>query len=373
MSSISDTIERLSALRKGLEASGVSAGTDRLADMSDFGNNPGALRARTFVPGSLAEGAALVVVLHGCTQTAAGYDHGSGWSSLAERHGFALLLPEQRRANNSNLCFNWFEPDDARRGRGEALSIRQMVQAMVERHGLDGSRVFVTGLSAGGAMTAVMLATYPEVFAGGAVIAGLPYGTAWSVQDALTRMRGAGLPDEPALGALARNASGHRGNWPTLSVWHGDADRTVSPTNAEALLGQWRALHGLGPAPSETQRIDGHRRRVWRDENGREVVDAYSIAGMGHGTPLDPAGAEGCGASGPHMLDVGLSSTRLIAARWGLATGAHRAEPQGDVQAVAPDEEHDALGKPRLGMPPRPASAIERTISDALRTAGLLR
>ena len=92
---------------------------------------------------------------------------------LADLHGFAVLFPEQQRANNANLCFNWFVPEDIRRDSGEALSIRQMIEAMVVAHGLDRSRIFVTGLSAGGAMASAMLATYPEIFAGGAIIAGL--------------------------------------------------------------------------------------------------------------------------------------------------------------------------------------------------------
>ena len=118
---------------------------------------------------------ALVVVLHGCGQTAAAYDFGTGWSTLAKRYGFALLMPEQQGANNANTCFNWFNPGDVARGRGEAASIRQMVARMVADHKIDPRRIYVTGLSAGGAMTSVMLATYPEVFAGGAIIAGLPY------------------------------------------------------------------------------------------------------------------------------------------------------------------------------------------------------
>jgi poly(hydroxyalkanoate) depolymerase family esterase len=86
-----------------------------------------------------------VVVLHGCTQTASGYDRSAGWSKAAEEHGFALLFPEQRRANNPNLCFNWFLPEDASRQRGEAQSIRQMITAMQARYATDPERVFVTG------------------------------------------------------------------------------------------------------------------------------------------------------------------------------------------------------------------------------------
>src|ERR1035437_8613998 len=112
----------------------------RLTEVTGFGSNPGALRMFEYVPADPQP--ALVVVLHGRTQTAASYDFGAGWSTLAYRHGFVLLLPEQQPENNAKNCFNWFLAGDIERGRGEAMSIR----------------VFVTGLSAGGAMTSVMLA-----------------------------------------------------------------------------------------------------------------------------------------------------------------------------------------------------------------------
>ncbi|RWQ71467.1 MAG: PHB depolymerase family esterase [Mesorhizobium sp.] len=176
MRKISDTITRLAAFRAGPGFQTKGQCRNRLSDLVDFGSNPGALRAGIYVPDDLPEAAPLVVVLHGCTQTAAGYDDGSGWSQLADQEGFALLFPEQQRANNPNLCFNWFVPGDTKRNGGEALSIRQMIGAVVVEYGLDRKRIFITGLSAGGAMTSVMLACYPEVFAGGA--SGQPC-TAW--------------------------------------------------------------------------------------------------------------------------------------------------------------------------------------------------
>ncbi|HEY6831253.1 MAG TPA: PHB depolymerase family esterase, partial [Pseudolabrys sp.] len=197
--------ERLRTM-DGLGQFGTAALDSPLKEMHSAGPNPGNLRMFAYVPDDLADNPALVVVLHGCTQTASGYDYGAGWSTLADRYGFALLVPEQQRSNNPNGCFNWFLPEDTQRGRGEAASTRDMVETMVREKGIDPRRVFITGLSAGGAMTSVMLACYPEVFAGGAIVAGLPYGAASNVQQAFESMLQ--CPSRPARewGGLVRGA-----------------------------------------------------------------------------------------------------------------------------------------------------------------------
>jgi poly(hydroxyalkanoate) depolymerase family esterase len=217
----------------------------RLQKVTDFGTNPGALGMLTFVPDVLSPRPALVVVLHGSLQSAAEYDRGAGWSTLADQFGFALLMPEQTSQNNLTRSFNWFEPADTRRGEGEAHSIVQMVERMVRDHDIDPSRIFVTGLSAGGAMTLAMLATYPDVFAAGAVIAGLPYGAATNPHEALRGMFQAPPKSSSELGDLVRDASPNTAVWPRLSVWHGSADRTVKPSNAGEILKQWLDVHDL--------------------------------------------------------------------------------------------------------------------------------
>lgn len=381
MRSISDTIARLTAARGHARPGLAPKSPSRLTEMTGFGSNPGALKAYRYVPDGLPEGAPLVVVLHGCTQTAAGYDHGSGWSQLADQRGFALLYPEQQPANNPNRCFNWFVPGDIRRDSGEALSIVQMVRAMIGAHGLDSRRVFVTGLSAGGAMTSVMLATYPDVFAGGAIIAGLPYGSATSVPEALDRMRGHGLPSEAALQRLLRDASDHDGPWPTVSVWHGTRDVTVVPANMAASVAQWRGVHGLGPEPTEISQVDGHVRRVWRDRSGAARLEEFQISGMGHGTPL--SSADHIGSPCAFMLDARISSTRHIADVW-LLTGADRPSAQQPEASAQRSEENRLVTVPRpvanveAPVPsstaaPKPVSGVGKVIEDALRAAGLMR
>lgn len=384
---ISDTIARLSAMRGRLVASGQRH-DDRLSDLTGFGSNPGALRARLYVPANLQKDAALVVVLHGCTQSAAAYDHGSGWSQLAAEQGFAVLFPEQQRANNANLCFNWFVPGDIRRDSGEALSIRQMIEAVVVTHGVDRRRIFITGLSAGGAMATAMLAAYPEVFASGAIVAGLAYGSAATIPEAFDRMRGHGGPSKAELQRRLRVASSHEGPWPTISVWQGSADNTVVPSNADAIVAQWQGVHGVGISPTRVETVDGQTRQVWCDGGGRELIEKYSVAGMGHGTPLKTAGDDGLGRAGTFMLDVGISSTRHIARFWDLAKPAMRGGAKKDAASAAPVSGaalriYSVPEKPRAARvdntgAPRPdargsAAGITQVIEDALRAAGLMR
>ena len=291
----------------------------KLLSRASAGSNPGALKSATYIPDCFPSCRPLVVVLHGSLQTAADYDRGSGWSSLADQHCFALLFPQQRRVNNAIRAFNWFEPDDSHRGGGEALSIREMIEEVVVDHSIDRQRIFITGLSSGGAMTSVMLATYPEVFAGGAVIAGLPYVGGSSLMRALHIMKGYEENPDNQLDALVRGASRNIDEWPKISVWHGSDDRTVDPSNADAIVRQWQVLHGADDAPTRIDTVDGYPRRVWCNSVGADVIEEFRIPNMGHGAPLRAGGDDGYGASGDYMLEVGICSTKQIVSFWGLS------------------------------------------------------
>jgi len=244
---------------------------------------------------------------------------GAGWSTLADRYGFVLLLPQQQISNNPNNGFNWFLPGDAERGKGEAQSIRDMIETAIVEHGIDRRRVFITGLSAGGAMACVMLATYPELFAAGAVIAGLPFGTATTLNEALESMVHVRARPAREWGDLVRAASRHRGPWPRISVWHGGADAVVKRENADQIVKQWIDVHGLNREPAGEEMVDGYPRRVWRNRAAADVIESYAIPGMAHGAPLATGnGEKHCGVPGAFFLDVGISSSYHIARFWGL-------------------------------------------------------
>ena len=290
---------------------GDGAGGAGLRDVERFGPNPGNLRMR-LLP---AAGASrpLVVALHGCTQTAAGFAEGSGWRRLAEANDFALLLPEQRAINNRKTCFSWFEPRDTRRGEGEVESIRQMIEHVLAAPGADARRVYVTGLSAGGAMAGALLATYPELFAGGAIVAGLPYGAASNAAEAFDCMF-VGRTREPRLwGDAVRIAAPPPARWPTVAIWQGTADSVVKPINAGELIKQWTNVHDVAAQVPLEEDIGTTTRRVWRDGAKRACVIEYSVPALGHGMPVD-----GDSPPAPFFLPAGIDAAEQIASDFGI-------------------------------------------------------
>lgn len=293
-----------------------------VTEVPAFGSNPGRLKMMLYAPPVAPRpGAPLIVVLHGCGQDAAGFAVEAGWLALADQLGMPVLMPAQTRENNQGGCFNWFRPADTRRGRGEAVSIRQMVTTAATGFRSDPKRIFVAGLSAGGGMASALLASYPDVFAAGAVVAGLPVGAAEDMGQAFARMAQAGpaLSDQEwAAKARERGPAGYAGPWPRLSVWRGRADHTVNPANAELLAQQWTALHRLAPTSwTETEPAPGARRRVWGLPEA-PVVEMWTLAGLAHAWPI---GEDDQGKTAQWVRESPVSATSRIARFWKLGRG----------------------------------------------------
>jgi feruloyl esterase len=287
-------------------APALAAGLDQVAS---FGSNPGNLIMYTYRPDGLPANAPAVVLLHGCTQNAAGYFTNSGWRTFADQWRFALVLPQQKPANNANSCFNCFEPGDTSRGQGEAMSVRQMVAYAVSNYHIDPGRVFVSGLSAGGAMAAVMLATYPDVFAAGSVVAGLPYRCASSLGQASICQYVPPDRSPAQWGDLVRAAyPGYAAARPRVAIWQGQSDYTVVPANGVELRDQFTDVLGVPAEPASTTALPvGTTLEVY----GADQVRLYKIAGMGHGLPVDPGVAsDQCGTAAAYFLDTICSAYR---------------------------------------------------------------
>lgn len=302
------------------------------------------------VPDGLRPGAPLVVALHGCGQGAESFDDESGWARLAAQSGFALLLPEQPEANNRLRCFNWFSSRDNRRGEGEAASIIAMIDDMTAKHGIDPGRVFVTGLSAGGAMTGVMLAAYPERFRGGAIFAGTPYGCAttsnspflwwskfwtefWNREGAWAAWQ-CGISAEDSMivsstvsrspaewrGLLGDAGGAGRGAWPKVLLWQGDADRIVDPGNLAELTAQWTAAHEIDQTPDAEITQSAYRRQDYKDAAGDNRVTTFALPSLGHAVPVDPGpDGQSCGVAAPYFSAIGLCAAAITAREWGLS------------------------------------------------------
>jgi poly(hydroxyalkanoate) depolymerase family esterase len=258
--------------------------------------------------------APLVCMLHGCTQDPATFAAATRLNACADRHGFVVVYPGQSRAANPQGCWNWFDSGHQRRETGEPAAIAAAVTELLRGDGpctIDPGRVYVAGLSAGGAMAMIVAVCYPDVFSAVAVHSGLAYGAATDMSSALQVMR-RGRGDAVAQGRAAHAAMGaHARALPSIVI-HGSADRTVAPANAGVVLRQaMTANHLAAPATCDHhvsrpthvwhgQADGGHRytRSQWRDEAGTVMHELLEVDGLGHawsggepgGSYTDPRG-----------------------------------------------------------------------------------
>lgn len=260
-------------------------------------------------PPNVQKGAAVVVAMHGCTQNAAAYVS-AGWNDIADKQGFVVVYPEQSSANNSTQCFRWYDPAHTTRDKGEAKAIAAMVTNAKTKYG--STKAYVTGLSAGGAMTSVMLATYPDLFEAGAVFSGIAYDCATSQLDAYSCMNPGKDKTPEQWAALVPKTA----NPPRVSIWHGSSDYTVAPKNAEESVRQWLGVNGIDESNPTTETVGKATHTIY----GGGKVESWIVQGMGHGTPVAPKSS--CGTAGAYILDEDLCSSQKAAEFFGLAPSA---------------------------------------------------
>jgi poly(hydroxyalkanoate) depolymerase family esterase len=257
-----------------------------------FANAAGRRSYKLYIPSRYqGEARPLVVMLHGCTQSPDDFAIGTRMNELAEEEGFLVAYPAQTKAANASKCWNWFNTADQQRDRGEPSLIAGITRQIMQDFSIEGSRVYVAGLSAGGAAAAIMGAAYPDLYAAVGVHSGLACGAARDVASAFAAMRQGGAPQHDGTGRTV----------PTI-VFHGDRDTTVHPANGDHVIVQSKARADLRIQVS-TGRSDGgvsYTRTVQADESGHPMLEQWVLHGAGHawsggspdGTYTDPRGPD---------------------------------------------------------------------------------
>lgn len=246
----------------------------------------GALEYTLYRPAAAAPGLPLVVMLHGCTQTPEDFARGTGMNRLADELGFLVAYPRQTQAANQQRCWNWFRPGDQARGRGEPALIAGIVHDVLAAERADPARVYVAGLSAGGAAAAIMADAYPELFAAVGIHSGLACGAARTLPEALTAMK---------RGGAQRGAAPAGARFVPVITFHGDRDGVVDEANAQAIVAAAAVAAGAPvTVDTETGTAGGRRytRTLSSDASGAILIERWTVAGAGHAwSGGDPAGS----------------------------------------------------------------------------------
>jgi len=270
-----------------------------------FSGLAGARNYKLYVPsGYTGTSLPLVVMLHGCTQSSDDFAAGTRVNRWAESKRYLVVYPEQIQRANSHRCWNWFRPVDQQAGRGEPAIIAGIVRQVIDEYQIDARRVYVAGLSAGGAMAAIMGHEYPELFAAVGIHSGLPVGAAHDVASALALMKTAQSMFTPVAGTATLTPRAV-----PVIVLHGDADRTVNPANADRLIENAVKTHELlnpsSPLQTSVETIDAaegshaYRRTRHMAVNGTSLIEQWEIHGAGHAWSGGDSGGSYTDARGP--------------------------------------------------------------------------
>ena len=248
-----------------------------------FKNEAGARDYKLFEPARDGGPLPLVVMLHGCTQDPDDFARGTRMNALARARGFLVLYPAQSQRANPQRCWNWFKHNHQDRGRGEPAILAGLVREVMAAHDVDPARVYVAGLSAGGAMAAILGEAFPDLFAAVGVHSGLPVGAASDAPSAFAAMKG---------GARIARRAARPGAMPPTIVFHGDADATVNVVNGEQVL----EATGLARSPAVERAATPagvpYSRRAYLDGQGAERGELWTLHGAGHAwSGGDPAGS----------------------------------------------------------------------------------
>ncbi len=262
-------------------------------DTHTFSNRAGTRAYKLYVPARLGDAPPLVLMLHGCTQSADDFAAGTRMNQLAEEQGFLVAYPEQVASANPSKCWSWFNAPDQARDSGEPSLIAGIARAVGERHGTDPARIFVAGLSAGAAMAVILGETYPELFAGVGAHSGLAFGCAHDIPSAMAAMKGgrsglAGIRNPVAAASVPRAKATQA--VPTI-VFHGDRDHTVQHGNGAQIVQQAASAHAMEVGKSalcihnESGTSTGGRRYSRAkhvDTHGHTQIEAWTVHGAGH-------------------------------------------------------------------------------------------
>ena len=265
-----------------------------------FSGDAGSRGYKLYIPSTYrGEAVPLVVMLHGCTQSPDDFAAGTRMNALAEEHGCLVVYPGQTQAANAQKCWNWFSPDDQQRDQGEPALIAGITRQVMRDHAVDPRRVYVAGLSAGGAAAAIMGMAYPDLYAAVGVHSGLACGAARDMPSAFAAMRqGAAIPQQPDRGS----ATGENRRLVPTIVFHADKDSTVHPRNGDQVIAQSGAAGGLRTEVQRGQVPGGHAysRTIHADAGGQPVLEQWLVHGGGHawsggssaGSYTDPRGPD---------------------------------------------------------------------------------